>query len=191
MQYKTHDGMAFMKKKRQYAKVHVSNPVRTNSTYSTNSIQVKGRVMIDPSTFRRINPNYLVSSVKSRNNDEEDDAENNYFDVSEDSSEAGSDDCDGCCCCDGEGEDGEAAGAGETAGGEDSEMKQAKFVIDDKGDYHIITKGEEIEKAMQVERVAEEESEPVFTDDELLLASPVVLGWAFNEKLWREDHRPL
>jgi hypothetical protein len=44
MQYKSHSGLAFMKKKRQYLKVHV-----------------KGRIMIDPVTFRRINPNYIIS----------------------------------------------------------------------------------------------------------------------------------
>lgn len=149
--------------------------------------QVKGRVMIDPATFRRINPNYLVSSIKSRNNDDEDDEVNNYFDASESSSDAGG--CTDCCCC----EEGEAEEEAETeceaVDEAEAELKRLKFVQDDKGNYHLITKEEENEKAMKVERLSgdeEVEAELVFTDDELLTASPVVLGWAFNEKLWRE-----
>lgn len=197
MQYKMHNGMAFMKKKRQYAKVHVS-PHALIYRIGANNKQVKGRIMIDPATFRRINPNYLVSSIKSRNNDAEDDAMNNYFNVSENSSEVGSDDCTDCCCCEDEGEgEGEVERERISEGGaedeEETAMKRMKFVKDDKGNYHLITKKEEDDKAMKLERVAEdeEESEPVFTDEELLTASPVVLGWAFNEKLWREDHHSL
>lgn len=147
--------------------------------------------MIDPATFRRINPNYLVSSIKSRNNDDEDDETNNYFDVS-DSSDAGG--CTDCCCC----EEGEAEEEGETeceaVDEEEAELKRVKYVRDDKGNYHLVSKEEENKKAMKVERLSgdeEVEAELVFTDDELLTASPVVLGWAFNEKLWREHpHSP-
>lgn len=148
--------------------------------------------MIDPATFRRINPNYLVSSIKSRNNDDEDDEVNNYFDASENSSDAGG--CTDCCCC----EEGEAEEEGETecepVDEEEAELKRLKFVQDNKGNYHLVTKGEENEKVMKVERLSgndEVEAELVFTDDELLTASPVVLGWAFNEKLWREHLRSL
>lgn len=154
--------------------------------------QVKGRIMIDPATFRRINPNYLVSSIKSRNNDSEDDATNNYFDVSENSSDAGG--CTECCGCE-EGEVEEEEGECEVENEEETELNRVKLVVDDKGHYQLITKGQANEKAMNVERVTgdgdEDEDELVFTDDELLTASPVVLGWAFNEKLWREDHLPL
>lgn len=143
--------------------------------------------MIDPGTFRRINPNYLVSSIRSRNNDDEDDEANNYFDLSEDSSDAGG--CTDCCCC----EEDEAEEVGETecepVDEEEADLKRVKYVRDDKGNYQLITKEEENDKAMRVERVSgdeEEEAELVFTEDELLTASPVVLGWAFNEKLWCE-----
>lgn len=150
--------------------------------------QVKGRVMIDPSTFRRINPNYLVSSIRSRNNDDEDDDLNNYFDASENSSDA-----EDCCCC--EEDEGEEEGEGECgAADEEEELERIKYVLDDKGNYQAVTKGEENKKAMKIERVTGDEgpeAELVFTDDELLTASPVVLGWAFTEKLWREDHRSL
>lgn len=148
--------------------------------------------MIDPGTFRRINPNYLVSSIKSRNNDDEDDEANNYFDASENSSDA--EGCTDCCCCeDGEGEE-EGEGECEVPDEDEEELKRIKFVVDDEGNYQLITKEEENEKAMKIERVTGEEdpeAELVFTDDELLTASPVVLGWAFTEKLWREDHRSL
>lgn len=141
--------------------------------------------MIDPATFRRINPNYVISSVKSRNNDAEDDTTNNYFDASDNESDDDGGECTDCCC----GGDGE----GEGEGGEEADLKRIKFILDDKGHYHVVTKEEENEKAMKVEKVAdddEEEVDPVFTDDELLTGSPVVLGWAFNEKLWRENHLP-
>ncbi|CAZ80006.1 unnamed protein product [Tuber melanosporum] len=169
MQYKMHKGLAFMKKKRQYAKVHV-----------------KGRIMIDPATFRRINPNYLISSVKSRNNDEEDDNQVNFFDAegqngSSPSSETG--DCTDCCCG-GEGEE-EEEGENEIP----AETEKHKIVTDGKGAFYVVTEQEANDKSMRVEALPEdgdEEAEPVFTDDELLTASPVVLGWSFNEKLWLE-----
>lgn len=160
MQYKMHNGIAFIRKKRQYVKIHV-----------------KGRIMIDPATFRRINPNYVISSIRSRYDDDEE-AENNNNNGEEHESEEGEGgECTECCCS---GED-----DGKTE--EEKELERLKVVVDDKGNYQVVTKEQENVKKMKVERVEEEEEvEPVFTDEELLTASPVVLGWAFTEKYWLE-----
>ncbi|RPA92234.1 hypothetical protein L873DRAFT_1710824 [Choiromyces venosus 120613-1] len=165
MQYKMHNGLAFMKKKRQYAKVHV-----------------KGRIMIDSATFRRINPNYLISSVKSRNNDEEDDNQVNFFDAEEQNGSLPSSEADDCsdCCCGGEEEEENEVPA---------EIEKHKVVTDGKGGFYVVTEKEANDKSMRVESLPEggdEDAEPVFTDEELLTASPIVLGWSFNEKLWLE-----
>ncbi|KAA8900259.1 hypothetical protein FN846DRAFT_959205 [Sphaerosporella brunnea] len=180
MQYKAHNGLAFMKKKRQYIKVHV-----------------KGRIMIDPVTFRRINPNYVISSVKSRNNDAEDDDQANYFhldsekDEDEDDQEEGQEEdgggggedddaCSQCCCAEKREEEDE----------EEKQRKAMRFVQDDRGDWHLVSKAEEEEKSMNVELFEKDEDaakkELELTDEDYLIASPVVLGWAFNEKLWLE-----
>jgi hypothetical protein len=180
MQYKAHNGLAFMKKKRQYLKVHV-----------------KGRIMIDPVTFRRINPNYVISSVKSRNNDEEDDENANYFHLDSDEGHEGDDEgegegdkeddeCSQCCCAEAEKKEEEDE--------EEKERKAMRFIKDEKGDWHIVSKAEENEKSMKVELLekpegvdeAAAEKDPELTDEDYLIASPVLLGWAFNEKLWLE-----
>lgn len=133
--------------------------------------------MIDPATFRRINPNYVISSIRSRYDDDEE-AENNNNNGEEHESEEGEGgECTECCCS---GED-----DGKTE--EEKELERLKVVVDDKGNYQVVTKEQENVKKMKVERVEEEEEvEPVFTDEELLTASPVVLGWAFTEKYWRK-----
>lgn len=135
--------------------------------------------MIDSATFRRINPNYLISSVKSRNNDEEDDNENNFFNTREEcsppSSESG--ECTECCC-----------GGEEEPEQEETPLESHKIVTDADGKYYVVSAQEVKEKAMMVDQLEEvdEDAEPDFTDEELLTASPVVLGWSFNEKLWLE-----
>ncbi|KAF8245455.1 hypothetical protein K440DRAFT_555778 [Wilcoxina mikolae CBS 423.85] len=167
MQYKSHNGLAFMKKKRQYLKVHV-----------------KGRIMIDSVTFRRINPNYIISSVKSRNNEAEEDENANYFHIEDRQEDDEGDESDACsqCCCTERTEEDE----------EEKQRKAMRFVKDEKGDWHVVTKGEEEDKSMKVETLEqpaddeEEDKEPELEDEDYLIASPVVLGWAFTEKLWLE-----
>lgn len=50
--YKSHEGMAYVKKKRQIIKVNIN-----------------GRIMIDPAIHRRILPNYQISTVKPKDPD--------------------------------------------------------------------------------------------------------------------------
>ncbi|KAG0129740.1 hypothetical protein HOY82DRAFT_487773 [Tuber indicum] len=74
MHYKYYKGLAFFKRKRGVVRVNVD-----------------GRIMVDPSTFRRINPNYRMSPVKESAShtspgaaNAEDDSENENEDEDED-----------------------------------------------------------------------------------------------------------
>jgi hypothetical protein len=133
---------------------------------------INGRVMIDPAIFRRINPNYPLSYLKQdelAENEEEDD----------------DDDEDDCCCGSDEERD------------EDEEKDKLRLVMwkDRKGKKHpirvpqsVIDKetGESPDKQLEGDDDGTETKRHVFTEEELLIASPVVLGFAFSEKLWLE-----
>lgn len=160
MNYRFHQGMAFFKKKRSIIKVNIN-----------------GRVMIDPAIHRRINPNYHISTVRPKDPD--------IINPSDDDEDSDG----GSCCC----------AAGDTGSdcedlSRDSESAQPKFKIvrDKKGKIHVVEieldeNGNEIKKE-DIDKIEEEgqDAEPEFTEEELLIASPVVLGFAFSEKLWLE-----
>jgi hypothetical protein len=167
MQYRFHKGLAFHKKKKQVLK-----------------ISVNGRIMVDPSTFRRINPNYPISFIKPHEDDDlEDDEE--Y-----------SDDCSCCAGCpvdEPEHDHGDTGLQQHGDGDHDAPRTKTKFVEMPDGSL----RGETVEvdedgMIIRPNTVKEELSLDTsgrrcnFTDDELLLTSPVVYGFAFNEKLWLE-----
>lgn len=173
MQYKSHQGLAYYKKKRAIVKVNIN-----------------GRVMIDAAIHRRINPNYPISIVRPKEHD--------IFSDDEDSDEE-----DECGC----GSDEEAvSGTGERDldDGEEKVKYVTKFFKDDKGRVQVVrmTKDEaedfDKEKIHKVESRDDDASDkedrakndgkkvPEFTDEEYLIASPVVLGFSFGEKLWLE-----
>ncbi|TGZ83324.1 hypothetical protein EX30DRAFT_370338 [Ascodesmis nigricans] len=171
-QYKMHHGLAFLKKNRQYLKVHIN-----------------GRIMIDSATFRRVNPNYVLSSVKARNNDAEDDEEANYFYLDPEDDPANDSACDDCCCND------------ESKAEEKSskEVKKVRWIRDNEGEWQLVTKDDILagqnKLDTNIETVENNSSDscsdgpprpPTFSDNDYLIAAPVVLGWAFNEKLWLE-----
>ncbi|OBT65924.1 hypothetical protein VE03_05483 [Pseudogymnoascus sp. 23342-1-I1] len=165
--YKSHEGLAYYKKKRQVIKVNIN-----------------GRIMVDPAIHRRINPNYQVSTVKPKDPNE-----------LEDSSDEEDSDCD--CECDDSDDDNMQAGMDDV----DEPKMKIKVVMDDKKKIHVVqvavdADGQEI-KPENLEAVTEQDQDsedktdgkkaiPVFTDEEYLIASPVVLGFAFGEKLWLE-----
>jgi hypothetical protein len=133
---------------------------------------ISGRVMIDPAIFRRINPNYQLSYIK---HDELDQDEDNDEDE---------DESDDCCCEDDE---------------EDSEKEQDKLRTvmwkDHRGKkwpikvpQSVITKEAGANPEVKLETNDEDTDSKchVFTEEELLIASPVVLGFAFSEKYWLE-----
>lgn len=162
MNYRFHRGMAFYKKKRGVAKVNIN-----------------GRVMVDSATHRRINPNYPVSTVKPN----EDDGERSEQDTDEES----------CCCC-GPSSDEDAAPGDDTIELIEEEVKprkKVKVVYEDDGTPKVITvdvdsDGEDINEE-KIEKLEDDgKLDREFTEEQLLLASPVVLGFAFSEKLWLE-----
>ena len=164
MQYKFHKGMAFYKKKKQYIKVNIN-----------------GRIMVDPAIHRRINPNYPISTVKAGDPDILDDSED------EDS------DADSCADCQENSSDG-----GHTSEARDqfkeTDKHSTKYkLIKDDDDRYMVVEVEVDENGNEMLREDIEEipgQEPTvereFTEEEFLIASPVVLGFAFSEKLWLE-----
>ncbi|KAF9895043.1 hypothetical protein FE257_004671 [Aspergillus nanangensis] len=156
MNYRFHKGMGFYKKKRSVIKVNIN-----------------GRVMIDPAIHRRINPNYPISTVRPKDPD--------YLDDSEDD---GSDD--GCCCA---GSESDSDEAGHHRRESDVPAVRYKVIRDKEGKPHVVEveldeNGNEIQKE-DIDEM-EDPSEKGFSEEELLIASPVVLGFAFSEKLWLE-----
>lgn len=166
--YKSHEGLAYYKKKRQVIKVNIN-----------------GRVMVDPAIHRRMLPNYQISTVKPKDPDE--------LPESSDDEDSESD----CCCGSGSEDGGKQAGMDDV----DEPKTKLKLILDDKKKPHLVevqvdADGQEI-KPEKLEEVTNKEPEtketdekkkplPVFTDEEYLIASPVVLGFAFGEKLWLE-----
>ncbi|OMP82174.1 ATPase family AAA domain-containing protein 3B [Diplodia seriata] len=168
MNYRFHKGLAFEKRKKMVLKHNIN-----------------GRVMIDPAIFRRINANYPISVIKPKDQDD-------LWDFAS------------CGCSDDESDD-EMEGPHNI--GEEHEERQKyrfKMVHDEEKKAHLIQvpvddDGNEIQ-AEKLDKLAEagedgegakednDASKPKheFTEEELLIASPVVLGFAFSEKRWME-----
>lgn len=157
VRYKAYQGIAFMKRKK-------NGIVKFNIQPS--------RIMVDPTIFRRINPNYSVSLVRPKDHDI-------LSDNGESSSEEG-------CCCDG-------------SGSESSEKIKyvAKVYRKPDGEIGMVRIPEDMIQSQDEEKELDQlppkkdgeewNVQPLeFTDEEYLLASPVVLGFAFSEKRWLE-----
>lgn len=158
MNYRFHKGMGFYKKKRQIIKVNIN-----------------GRVMVDPAIHRRINPNYPISTVKPKDPD--------ILEEEEDS------DGDSCGCCESSDEGGQKPP--DQLEDADKPRIKMKLVMENER-AHIVEvemdeNGNEIQKE-DIDRLPGEDDtvEREFSAEELLIASPVVLGFAFSEKLWLE-----
>lgn len=174
--YKSHQGMAYYKKKKAIIKVNIN-----------------GRIMVDPSIHRRINPNYPISVVRPKDHD--------LFSDDEDS-DGGS----GCCGCDsddgdGDGLDGESVKfvtkVFQDRKGKVQFIRMPKTDDDEEGGTEkldkVAAKGEnsppeESGEGTTSPSADDDKAKPVpeFSDEEYLIASPVVLGFAFAEKLWLE-----
>ncbi|CAK4011951.1 related to AAA family ATPase [Lecanosticta acicola] len=165
MEYKFHNGLAFAKKKKQVLKININ-----------------GRVMIDPATFRRVNANYPISLIKPKDTDD-------LFSDSEEDND--------CSCCDQDSDNEDALGGHEErlenedfADGKSPKYKY-KWIEDDRGDPHFVAvEVDENGEAVRPEQLDTLENPELkkrtYTEEQLLLTSPVVLGFAFSEKLWLE-----
>ena len=185
MHYKYYKGLAFFKRKRGVVRVNVN-----------------GRIMVDPSTFRRINPNYRMSPVKGSAShtssgaaNAEDDSENENEDEDEDCCGGGDDD-----------EDGEinspnnivkpkasvvATGAKRTVG----TKPQRSYILGPDGKIRLVgttpgaTKKKLSEAGKTTEGIKDALVPEEMTEEQLLLCSPTVLGFSFGDKLWGELDR--
>ncbi|KAL8760811.1 MAG: hypothetical protein Q9184_003015 [Pyrenodesmia sp. 2 TL-2023] len=160
MNYRFHKGMGFYKKKRQVIKVNIN-----------------GRVMVDPAIHRRINPNYPISTVKPKDPD--------ILDEDEDSD-------DDSCGCGGSSEE-EQEKPRDQLEDADKPRTKMKLVMDENERPQIVEveldeAGNEVKKEDIDHLPTADGTTPdrEFTEEELLIASPVVLGFAFSEKLWLE-----
>jgi DNA polymerase III delta prime subunit len=132
---------------------------------------INGRVMVDPAIFRRINPNYQLSYIKRDELDQDEEGNNDDDDDASD-----------CGCGD------------DSDGGSDTSHDPIRTVMwkDKKGrkwpiDVHQSTIDAETGPNPETKLdVSETTRARVFTEEELLIASPVVLGFAFSEKEWLE-----
>lgn len=165
MNYRFHKGMAFYKKKR----------------LSVAKVNIESRIMIDPAIHRRINPNYPISTVRPKDPDLLDPSEAGMSDFEDDGSDGG-------CCC------GASDSDSEHGGQSDTPRTVYKVIEDDDGSPRVVEvevdeKGNEIQKE-NMDRIegggGSGAQDRDFTEEELLVASPVVLGFAFTEKMWLE-----
>lgn len=172
--YKSHQGMAYYKKKKSIIKVNVN-----------------GRVMIDPAIHRRINPNYPISVVRPKEQD--------VLTEDEESDE------DACCAVGSDSED-EGAQDKDLEDGEEKIKFVTKVIKDNKGRLSLVRMTKDEAEDMNKEKLSKVETQddaalddssdeaeqqsskktPEWTDEEYLIASPVVLGFSFGEKLWLE-----
>jgi SpoVK/Ycf46/Vps4 family AAA+-type ATPase len=157
MNYRQHKGMAYAKRKKQVLKIHID-----------------GRIMVDPAIHRRINPNYPVSVVKPKDDGVHDD-----------------DDDDNCGC--------ESSSESEADGNDQPTPSDETIQVTEKKKFKVVklptgqniivevNSKDDVDASHKTEPLpGEKRSKHEFTEEELLIASPVVLGFAFSEKLWLE-----
>ncbi|TID26350.1 hypothetical protein E6O75_ATG00843 [Venturia nashicola] len=161
--FRCHKGLAFQKKRKGIQKFNIN-----------------GRVMVDPATFRRINPNYQISVLKPKDDGEESDSDSEG---------------EGCGCGDGHEEDEDGEGRMLRQGEEEKESIQrmayrvvqvskkrwrvVQVLVDENGRILIPEK-------LDTVVTGDDSKTRAFTEEELLIASPVVLGFALNDKGWLE-----
>jgi SpoVK/Ycf46/Vps4 family AAA+-type ATPase len=120
--------------------------------------------MVDPAIFRRIQANYPLNYVKNRDDEMSDDEDDEEEEA---------------CCCDSDSDN------------EDEKQMKYVYIKDKKGLYHLVQvpKGGDVSEITnpKIDSIdLEDGSAQSFTEEELLIASPVVLGFAFSDKLWLE-----
>lgn len=179
MHYRMYKGIAFFKKKKGFVKVNIN-----------------GRVMVDPLTFRRVNPNYRLAPVKD-------------FDAGGSKPRSDDDDEFDDCCGGGSGgggdddDDDDFNSAAPVATSSNNRLKSAlrsaaaarrRYTIDVLGKVRLIgnagtdklippSNSITVDGEVQGDGAMNPES---MTEEDLLLCSPTVLGFSFADKLWVE-----
>lgn len=155
--YKSYSGMAYVKKKGEILKYNVQ----------------KSRVMIDNATFRRVNPNYSISVMRAKGRHHHIE---HRIEFSDDELSMFSEDL------------------LLRSSGRKNQVKVVPEVFKD-GEKASVKKEESKSTNLETEtdkKEKEDDSEetseklPDLTEEDYLLASPVLLGFAFAEKLWLE-----
>ncbi|OHF02950.1 ATPase [Colletotrichum orchidophilum] len=173
--YRSHQGLAYYKKKKSIIKVNIN-----------------GRIMVDPSVHRRINPNYQVSVVRPKDHDILSDSEDSD---SEESCGQGDSDSENACDSD----DDAGCETMVTKVGRDGKGKVLMFQIPKDMVEEAASLDQQLERIDKgvAKAVAKEASNdslgsnkakgaPELSDEDYLIASSVVLGFSFSEKLWLE-----
>ncbi|KAG5946035.1 hypothetical protein E4U59_004699 [Claviceps monticola] len=177
---KEYSGLAYMKRKKgAVMKFHLQ----------------PSRIMVDPVIFRRTNPNYSVSAVRPKDFDALSDSE-----LSDDEDDM--DEADGLCSLEGIGTELASSRTGENvhcvvitqALQHEMNAKSNSLALKSLPTTFTTTvRGATGVDALAEEKVAETADDdtvmdptPLFTDDDYLLASPVVFGFSFSEKQWLE-----
>ena len=136
-------------------------------------VNVDGRIMVDPKAFRHTNPNYCISTLSAKVKDILSDPESDDHDEFENSSDE--------------------EGPNHTIQFAEAkkEPKHKEKIVEDKetGIYHCmelpVDEGGNVVQEENIEKIwTEKDCE--FSDEEYLIASPVALGFSFDEKLWLE-----
>ena len=131
--------------------------------------------MVDPANFRRINPNYSVSTIKAEDPDLLPDE--NCDSHSEKEEGQHTDD-----------ETDENQFDQFAVKKKDIRKTRKKLLKDSDDDELYIVEVDAEEKGNEIKNVDNENviAEDEFTDEDYLIASPVVLGFSFGHKMWME-----
>ena len=145
--------------------------------------------MLDPATFRRLRPNYPFSQPKKDYDIVELEESEEETDVVDSSSDGSSDNM----SQDDPFKEVDAEKARKKAKRERKKKFATKYVQDSEDSdcfYTIeVPNPDNVSGPQRIEKLAPEDdgqTKRVFTDEEYLIASPVVLGFSFGEKLWLE-----
>ncbi|KAJ6443159.1 ATPase, AAA-type, core [Purpureocillium lavendulum] len=178
--FRSYSGIAYMRRKK-------SSMMKFNIQQS--------RVMVDPAIFRRFNPNYGASTIRAKDHDfpsEEDESEND----SAVGFQCGASDVDEDACNVEyvskvvDGEEGQIIvhiPKSDTESSRDPGLEQMPTTCPDKDEVDSSGGRRAVhDRPLHKSPKFAAEGAPGFSEEYLLIASPVVLGFAFSEKQWLE-----
>ena len=187
--YKSHAGMAYYKKKKSVLRMNIN-----------------GRIMVDASTHRRVNANYPISLVRPKDHDviSDEEGSDDELDCYEcDSDGEGGGGVPARAALDKPARVKMVTKVFKDKRGTVRSMRIPRSFLETEEPQEkldkVATQGEKDEvkhtngidgetdkDSEEDDKEASVDSTPVFSDEEYLIASPVVLGFSFNEKLWLE-----